>query len=844
MRAARATAGAVGRRAGLGAWPARRVALAAVAGGLLVLAALLGYAGPLLAQDGVGIAFDDLTSYPTETGVDRFDVQLTNLDADVAYEVNVSSDNAAAVGVGACGTARQTRAVTGVTAVDLPFLVYACAVASVTLTAEVRAAGADAAAATVSQALTVLAFPEGAPVGVRGVPATRGAVGGATHAGTPGIVPSIRFDNIRIDSVRANWGLPDDGGHELTGYGVLFWKKGTDQPDWGDADTIGVKLNHTFTGLEYDTTYRFRIHACHEVNRAPYCGIWTEPPREVRTAGPPDPPHTIKFTNITASSVRVTWSIAANTGGVPLTGIDLKYWPYDAQNPNSETGAKTHPADDGNDRGETLSGLTASTAYELKMRACNGTNDSHCSDWSADHRFTTGPPPGQPDPPDPPDPSPTPPPVTRPGSGIATQMYRVGQLVSVVLPAASGGGHWTYTLTPALSNGLTFDPSSRTIAGTTQQVANDVQYTYTATKTENGATTIETSQFAIAVFDPEIWAQRRDDSYLWELQGPTFWGEVYEHWAVLHYAWIWIMDVLPAGQSRVGEYWFQLRLPASTGFQPSSNGECTWPAAGPSDTTQLQTAWTPAAWTFFLVRCGFGSPSTANIELWVRDAAGHEARLDSRTVSGQAWHVQDNVLSYQVAGASGDSITAIASGPDALDGLFPPSSGVNSYDAALLELMNYENAAAVWNGLRAGVSVGRVATSAGAVSDVVIRGYWDPNPGKKGDDGTCRGSIACMEVEGPNHPHMHNGRRLWIESKPHWGNQPKARSWTLDFDLADDRPEEFQYLPAVLVHELGHAIGLLHSAGASDLMNGAVRTDLSESDQSGARTIYENHASH
>ncbi len=354
-----------------------------MAGGLLVLAAVLGHAGPLLAQDGVGIAFDDLSSSPTETGVDGFYVQLTNLDADVAYQVVVASDNAAAVGVGACGTATQTRSVTGATARDLKFSVYACAVAPVTLTAEVRAAGAATAAASVRRALTVLAFPVGAPAGVRGVRTTSR---GATQAGAPGLVPSISFDNIRIDSVRANWRRPNDGDLPLTGYGVLFWKQGTDQPPWDQADTIGVTLTHTFTGLEYATTYKFRIHAC---NGDDSCGIWTDPPVEVSTARRPDPPHTIKFTSSTASSVRVTWSIAANTGGVPLTGIDLKYWPYDAQNPDRETGAKTHPADDGNDRGETLRGLAAGTEYELKMRACNGTNDSHCSRWSSDHRFTT-----------------------------------------------------------------------------------------------------------------------------------------------------------------------------------------------------------------------------------------------------------------------------------------------------------------------------------------------------------------------------------------------------------------------------------------------------------------------
>ncbi len=33
--------------------------------------------------------------------------------------------------------------------------------------------------------------------------------------------------------------------------------------------------------------------------------------------------------------------------------------------------------------------LAAGTEYALKMRACNGPKDSHCSGWSDDHRFTT-----------------------------------------------------------------------------------------------------------------------------------------------------------------------------------------------------------------------------------------------------------------------------------------------------------------------------------------------------------------------------------------------------------------------------------------------------------------------
>ena len=174
------------------------------------------------------------------------------------------------------------------------------------------------------------------------------------------------------------------------GYGLLFWHEDDDHPDYRD-DVLVKGLSpreHTYTGLQHDATYKFRIHAC---NETPACGWWTNPPLEVTTERAPTPqrPHTITFAQISSDSARVRWSAAANTGGVPLTGFDLRYWPYDPDNPDEESGAIDHPADDGNDRGETLKDLAAGTEYELKLRACNGPKDSHCSNWSDDHRFTT-----------------------------------------------------------------------------------------------------------------------------------------------------------------------------------------------------------------------------------------------------------------------------------------------------------------------------------------------------------------------------------------------------------------------------------------------------------------------
>ncbi len=393
MGAARGAAGAVGRLvrgAGLGAWPAQRVAGALVAGGLLVLAVLLGYAGPLLAQEGVGIAFADLSREPTETTVDRFGVQLSNLDAATTYAVVVASDNATALGIGGCGTASQSQTVTGVTSQDLTFVVYACALGAGTLTAEVRAAGAAAAAATVRQGLTVLAIPEGAPPGVPGAAPASAATRGATKAGTPGLVPNVRFDNITTSSARARWDKPSNGGRTLTGFGLLLWT-GPDHPDYGDAFVVGKdSRSHTYTGLQAGATYKFRIHAC---NNTDSCGRWTHPPKEVKIATPaptptptrtataappattPGPVRNLTHTGSGKHTVTVDWDQPSSRGSAALTGYHVQHkaegtpdWP--------DGSAVVTP---GTTTAWTIRGLINGTRYQVQVRACNAA--SLCGKW-------------------------------------------------------------------------------------------------------------------------------------------------------------------------------------------------------------------------------------------------------------------------------------------------------------------------------------------------------------------------------------------------------------------------------------------------------------------------------
>ena len=347
-----------------------------------------------IGASGVSIRLHDLSGWPMHTTVDRFEVQVSNLLAATTYQVVVTSSVPRALGIGGCGTASQTRTVTGVTAQDVALVVSACAVGEATVTAEVRRTGAPSAEVSVSQRLTVVAVPENA-IGPTGEPWVARASGAVGQASAPGSVPNTYFDQRTSTSVRANWGLPSDGGATLSGYGLLFWQDGTTQPRYRDALVVGPEPKHyTFSNLRPNTTYNWRIHACNVDNR---CGIWTVPIVQVTTGRLPAQPRSISVDQRMSTSARVNWSPDDDTGGVPLTGFGIRWredggsWPTQAQG-----------VVDMNARSHSMTDLKADTTYEVSLQSCNG--DNGCSDWTDSVSFTT-------------DDAPTPDPVKSPSPG-------------------------------------------------------------------------------------------------------------------------------------------------------------------------------------------------------------------------------------------------------------------------------------------------------------------------------------------------------------------------------------------------------------------------------------------
>ena len=808
-----------------------RAGMLALAAGLVLAAGLLGWWTPLQAQaddeaaapaatgaSGVSIRMADLVERITYTIVDRFEVQLSGLTASATYEVRVSSDSAS-LGIGGCGTAAQTRTVTGAEAQDVLFIVYACGLGPGTVTAEVREAGAGTAEVAVSQGLTVLPIPAYVPAAERAAAeqSMRGASGATEPVRTPGIVMNLQHWR-GATAIEYTWSKPASGSFPLSGYGVLMWKGSEQHPGWGEAVNLAATtLRKRYTGLEPNTRYKFRIHACNEDEGPPkvaYCGWWsgihevttlaaTPPPTAAPSA--PTSPHSIRSDQVGATSFRVHWSPHANTGASALTGFGILV----RQSGSAWDENRTVWVGTNSPHRYSVTGRDAGTTYVVKIKACNGSGGrSSCSSWSTDLRVkTTGGTTVTPT-------ATAPPPAGAPSFGSVAALSSnvlVGHAATLTLPAASGGsGGLTYQLAPAVGNGLTFDGATRTLAGTPQAAANRTTYTYSVTDAANSTAQIP---FHVTIFDVSVNV----------VQGNRYRQLANSEWGVLDYASVVLRE---AGFTRTDGHQLRLRLPASTGFEV---GRACPRYPAPTDTTMLESPWVTSGGGFFLARCGLGAGATISYEVQVRLGTGGTAAslYTAATTIRRSWHRHGQRVLYFIRGtlANGD-----------IDGEQMFSINLSrTPHPTLTEPLNYQNAAKAWQNVTAsGVTLDRLLS--GSSPDVIISGYWEPGIGIKDQ---CGGSVACTYGAG-TYPHLGNGQVFVIEDPPRWPGKGREK-WTTTFDQADKEPMKYEYLPWVLMHEFGHTLGLGHSTDGDAIMGGARRTDLGDTDVQGLKATYAHH---
>ena len=243
------------------------------------------------------------------------------------------------------------------------------------------------------------------------------------------------------------------------------------------------------------------------------------------------------------------------------------------------------------------------------------------------------------------------------------------------------------------------------------------------------------------------------------------------------------------------DYLASIEAPPGTGLQVKSSKaqSCSYdsksstPWKWVSPTTSPSKSLTAASTEFYLVRCSLGNGASdlrlKGKVLWGADNIYPVGTLAKIENVKQAYHQEDNNVTYRVRGSSGKTINFVENGQQ--EGMFPtPPSDPNfkmPTSTPFIDPSVYTKAAAVWHDLGAGVTVNKAAKNS---SEVEIRGYW------KDDDKNVPRPSPAFGPE-PRAIRMMASHRP-CGSRTHRNGIMKTtvtREWTNDKDYSGQNPE-------------------------------------------------------
>lgn len=436
-------------------------------------------------------------------------------------------------------------------------------------------------------------------------------------------------------------------------------------------------------------------------------------------------------------------------------------------------------------------GLWCSTQYEFKVRAKGNGHDTdgdgiaYTTRWSsfAITLATTGtytPP------------TPVPDKVPSFSTTSTSMFFNKDIYESRNLPTATGGdGTITYTLSPSVGNGLSFNVSNHAIAGSADAAAKKVSYTLTAMDSDGDTATTKVD---VSVFDLSLLVTSETHAT------DTDFGA--SKWSVLQYGTVKIVDSIernPRFNVRVG-------FPATAGFKMNSR-VCSWPLSS----QPLMMLWSD--WIFIggytqfpIVRCERGSGGTVSVPVEI-EVGGEVHRVATLSINmPQSFHHRDNVATYNVQNPwlASSSVPSKFSSYNLLDQSFVVASA--------------KRAGSAWNALPSSLTF---TYDTGSDPDFVIKGFINPGTSQCGTFS----AIACLVYDGGEYPHFHKNARtglprpeLRLEFPPQASTDPQPRNWSVDASEVEKEPYKFYFLDWGLMHEFGHGAGLGHSPyqGAPD----------------------------
>ena len=166
------------------------------------------------------------------------------------------------------------------------------------------------------------------------------------------------------------WSAPSDNGAAISDYDVEYRRAGFNTP-WATKSHVGTATSTTISGLAASTYYQVRVRAQNSVGES----AWSDS-GSANTAGPPAAPAAPSVSAAASgghSTLDVWWS-APSDNGAAISDYDVE---YRRAGLNTSWATKSHV---GTATSTTISGLAASTYYQVRVRAHNSVGESS---WSS-----------------------------------------------------------------------------------------------------------------------------------------------------------------------------------------------------------------------------------------------------------------------------------------------------------------------------------------------------------------------------------------------------------------------------------------------------------------------------
>ena len=189
----------------------------------------------------------------------------------------------------------------------------------------------------------------------------------------PGAPTTLTATASGTSTINLSWTAPaSDGGSAITGYKIEVSPNGTSNWTNRVANTNSTTTTYAHSGLAAGTTRHYRVSAINSVGTSTTSNVANATTETANTA--PGAPTSLTATASGTSTINLSWTAPASTGGSAITGYKIEVspngtsnWTNRVANTNSTTTTYAH------------SGLAAGTTRHYRVSAINSVGTSTTS---------------------------------------------------------------------------------------------------------------------------------------------------------------------------------------------------------------------------------------------------------------------------------------------------------------------------------------------------------------------------------------------------------------------------------------------------------------------------------